>query len=111
MNHYEIWVNLLPGVDDMEFVGAVRAYLGVFQQEGTLESYTIRRRKFGFGPSELGEWHITMSFRDLAQMDKAFERAATRDASIEVLHAAVYSKVTNYKSGLWRDFPDSFRNS
>ncbi len=109
MNHYEIWVNLLPGVNDLEFCDAVHAYLGYLQQSGRLESFTVRRRKFGFGPDALGEWNITMSFRDLTQLDEAFNRVARRDEEIEVLHAAVFSKVTDYRSGLYRDFPDAVR--
>lgn len=111
MNVYEVWVNLLPGVGDLEFVAAVKAYLDLLQSEGRMESYTIRRRKFGFGPSDLGEWNISMMFKDLAQLDSAFERAAKRDEEIERVHAAVYSKVCNYKSGLYRDFPDPVRQA
>jgi hypothetical protein len=109
VNHYEIWVDLAPGAKDLEFVAAVRAYLGHIQAQGKLEEYTIRRRKFGFGPSDLGEFHITISFRDLAQLDAAFFVAATRDDIVEPLHHAVYSRVCNYKSALYRDFPDEVR--
>ena len=109
MNHYEIWVDLVPGAKDFEFIRAVRAYLEHIQSQGKLETYTIRRRKFGFGPADLGEFHITISFRDLAQLDEAFFVAATRDDIVEPLHHAVYSRVCNYKSALYRDFPDEVR--
>jgi len=93
----------------MEFIDAVHAYLGHIKSQGKLDSYTIRRRKFGFGPEGLGEFYISIAFRDLAQLDGAFFIAATRDATVEPLHHAVYSRVTNYKSGLYRDFPDEVR--
>lgn len=109
MNHYEVWVNLAPGTKDLEFVEALRAYLGYLQQRGLMESFRIRRRKFGFGPEALGEFNISMVFRDLAHLDAAFLRVAKRDEEIEHLHAAVFSRVTDFKSGLYRDFPDEVR--
>lgn len=111
MNHYEIWVNLAPGAKDMEFVQAVRNYLDHFKVQGKLETYTIRRRKFGFGPPDLGEFYISIAFSDLAQLDQAFFTAATRDDVVEPLHHAVYSRVCDYKSALYRDFPDEVRES
>lgn len=111
MDCYEVWCNLRSGVVDLEFVAAVQAYLGQLQSEGRITSFRIRRRKFGFGPEALGEWNITMEFENLTQLDSAFQRVATRDADIEGLHAAVYGVVTDFKSGLYRDFPDSVRIS
>lgn len=109
MDTYEIWVNLRPGEDDLEFVRAVRAYLDVFVSRGDCEGYRIRRRKFGFGPESLGEFNVSIEFTDLAQMDRAFGHAATRDDTIEPLHAEVYRRVTDFRSGLFRDFPDAVR--
>lgn len=109
MNHYEIWADLAPGANDLEFVGAVRNYLDHLKTQGKLDSYTIRRRKFGFSPPELGEFYISIAFHNLAQLDEAFMVAATRDAVIEPLHHEVYSRVTGFKSALYRDFPDDVR--
>ena len=36
------------------------------------------RRKLGLGPSTLGEFHIVIEVRDLAQLDAAFGTAASR---------------------------------
>lgn len=109
MNHYEIWVNLAPGANDLEFVRAVQNYLGFLKCQGKLEYYTIRRRKFGFSPPGFGEFYISIAFKDLAQLDQAFFVAATRDETVEPLHHEVYSRVTDFKSALYRDFPDEVR--
>ena len=109
MNHYEIWVDLAPGANDLEFVQAVQNYLNHFRDQGKVESYTIRRRKFGFSPPELGEFYISIAFLSLAQLDEAFLVAATRDKVVEPLHREVYSRVSNFKSALYRDFPDEVR--
>lgn len=109
MNYYEIWVNLAPGANDLEFVKAVEDYLGYFKSKGKLSGYTLKRRKFGFGPPDLGEFYISIAFEHLAQMDEAFFSAATRDEVVEPLHHEVYSRVKDFKSALYRDFPDAVR--
>lgn len=109
MNIYQIWVDLLPGVSDLEFTQAVQAYLGALVESGTLHSYRITRRKFGFGPSNLGDFNISLEFENLAQLDEAFNQVAPRVDPIEGLHRAVFSKVTNFQSGLYRDFPAPVR--
>ena len=111
MNYYDIWVNLRPGVNDMEFVRAVRAYLDHIVAGGHMAGYRIRRRKFGFGPEGLGEFSISLEFESLAKLDAAFAEIATRTGVVEGLHHAVYSSVTDFKSALYRDFPDSVREA
>lgn len=109
MNTYHIWVDLAPGAKDMHLVEAIEAYLGHLRSAGTLTSWRIQRRKFGFGPPELGEFHIQIDFVDLTKMDEAFGIAAKRSGEVERMHAAVYSRVKNFRSGLFRDFPDPQR--
>jgi hypothetical protein len=109
MNHYEIWCNLKDSRRDLEFAAAVGTYLGFLQRDSRIESWRLTRRKLGFGPEELGEFHITISARDLAQLDHAFDLVATRSGEIERLHAPVYSMITDFRSALYRDFPDPQR--
>lgn len=108
MDCYEIWVDLAAGVKDTEFVQAVEGWLGHLQSAGTIEKFRIKRRKLGFGPPELGEFYISIEFTGLTQLDDAFRIAAAHDPDVDRLHAAVWSRVVNYKSGLYRDFPDMF---
>jgi len=109
MNHYTMWVNLKDGRRDLEFAEAVAAYLGHLQSAGKIERWSLARRKFGFGPDALGEFMITVSCKDLAQLDQAFGVVATRAGEVERLHMPVYSMVTDFKSALYRDFPDPER--
>ncbi len=108
MDCYEIWVDLAPGEKDLELIDAINAWLQSLQPHG-VKNWRIKRRKLGFGPSELGEFYITIEFESLADLDRAFHHAAKRTPQEEVLHAAVYSKVINYRSALYRDFPDKER--
>lgn len=109
MNYYEIWVNLKDSRQDLEFARALNAYLGHLKASGTVHSWSLTRRKFGFGPSTLGEFHISIAFSDLAKMDAAFGIVATRAGEVERLHHPVYSMVTDFQSALYRDFPDPER--
>lgn len=109
MNSYEIWVNLRPNVSDLEFVSAVQDYTAWFIKRNLLSNFRLKRRKFGFGPEGLGEFHLTLDFETLAQMDAAFDEAARREGEIDHLHARVYALVKDFKSGLYRDFPDPVR--
>ena len=111
MNYYDIWVDLRDSSKDLDFCKAVDAYLGHLKSQGKLEHWTLARRKFGFGPPTLAEFHIRIAFADLAQMDRCFEVVAPRTGEVERLHHPVYSMVTNFTSALYRDFPDPVRQA
>ena len=110
MNVYAIWVDLVNGSEDIAFAKALQAYLGDLQSKGLLESFSLERRKFGFGPESLGEFHVRILCKDLAQLDAAFHVVATREDPIESLHSQVFRRVKNFRSGLYRTFPDEVRN-
>jgi len=109
MDSYHIWCNLKPGVRDLEFAAAVAAYLGRLQRDGLIAGHRLTRRKLGFGPPGLGEFHIVVETEHLAQLERAFQRVATRSGAVERLHARVYSSVQDVQFALYRDFPDPVR--
>ncbi len=109
MDHYHIWCDLRPGTKDLDFSKAIAEMLGHMQAEGLIASYSLLRRKFGFGPEALGEFHVDIVTNNLAQLDEAFHQVTPRSGHMEKLHAAVWSKVTNFRAGLYRDFPDANR--
>lgn len=109
MNVYAIWVDLIDGREDLEFAKAVEQYLNHFKSQGFVESWSLERRKFGFGPENLGEFHIRILTKDLDSLDQAFKQAATRSGDVETLHTDVYKRVKNFKSALYRTFPDAER--
>jgi hypothetical protein len=106
---YQIYCNLKPGMGDLEFVERVATYLDTLQADGRLESYRILRAKLGLKPSNLREFIISLEFRDMAQLDTAFQKVATRSDPIEGLHHAVNSQVQDVFFALYRDFPDAVR--
>lgn len=110
MNYYEAWFNLKDTTRDLDFTERMHAFLGHLENRGMIEGYRLTRRKLGFGPAGLGEFHITIEVKDLVQLEEAFLHAATRSPEIEPLHAGVHTAVEDVKFALYRDFPDSVRH-
>lgn len=109
MDVYHIWCSLKAGVKDTEFSDAVHAYLNHVKDAGEIEGYRLTRRKLGLGHPNLPEWHITLDFRNMAQMDEAFTHVSSRANPVEEFHHAVNSKVDDVFFALYRDFPDEQR--
>jgi hypothetical protein len=111
MDVYQIWCDLKPGVKDAQFATDVAGYFDHLKAAGQIASYRITRRKLGLGHQNLPEWHITLDFEGLAQLDEAFNHVATRAGKVESFHHAVNSKVENVFFALYRDFPDPVRQT
>jgi hypothetical protein len=110
MNLYHVWCDLKPGVGDLTFSEKVSAYLGHLKEQGLIEGFRLTRKKLGLAPQALGEFHLMIEVRDLAQLDSAFERVAGRREPVEGFHFGVNSLVTNATFALYRDFPDPVRH-
>jgi len=109
MNIYHAWCDLKPGVSDVVFSDNASKYLGHLHANGMIESWRIMRRKLGLGQSELGEFHLMIEVKDLAQLDRAFDHVAERTEPTEGFHFGVNSLVQNVRFALYRDFPDPQR--
>ena len=110
MDLYHIWCDLKPGVRDTAFTEAVAKYLGHLKSEGKIESFRLTRRKLGLAPPGLGDVHIIIETKDLAQLDAAFRTVASRREPVESIHFGVNSLVQNATFALYRDFPDPVRH-
>jgi Family of unknown function (DUF6614) len=109
MDHYHTWFDLKPGTKDMDFARAMAGYMNYLKENGLIEGWRLTRRKLGFGPAELGEFHIVMETKDLTQLDAAFNHVSKRDEPVESVHFGVNRNVQNLKIALYRDFPDAHR--
>ena len=108
MDIYHIWCNLKPGHSAQVFARDITAYLGHLKDGGQIAGYRLTRRKLGFGPGSLGEFHVQIETENLTQLEQAFQQVAPRAGETERLHHAVYSVVENLQFALYRDFPDVF---
>jgi hypothetical protein len=109
MDRYLLWFDVEDTRRDLEFAAALRAWCEHLRSEGLIRGWSLTRRKLGFGPAELGEFCAELQVRDLAQLEAAFQRVAARSGPGEDLHRAVYARVRNLRTALYRDFPDPQR--
>lgn len=109
MDIYHGFFNLKPGVSDTKFATDIAAFLDFLETERRIESWRLMRRKLGLGPEELGEFHIMIEVRDLAQLDAAFGMVSTRAGDVETKHASINQQIAGIKFALYRDFPDPHR--
>jgi len=110
MDLYHIWCDLKPGVRDATLIEAARKYLGHLKSQGLIENWRLTRRKLGLGPPSIGEFHIIIEAKDLAQLEQAFQQVSSRRDPIEGVHHGLNSLVQNATFGLYRDFPDPHRH-
>jgi len=110
MDIYNAWFDLKPGVSDIEFCKRLASYMDSLKDAGQMQSWRLMRRKLGLAPSWSTDFHLVMEFKDMAQLDAAFNRAAGRREPIETLHFGVNSSVQNVTFALYRDFPDPVRH-
>jgi hypothetical protein len=109
MDLYHVYCDLRPGVGDLVFADDVAAWLGHLRDQGLLAGWRLTRAKLGFGLKGMGDWHLIIEVRDLAQLEAAFQRVAARREPEEGLHVGVNSMVQNVTFALTRDFPDPVR--
>jgi hypothetical protein len=109
MDIYHAWCDLKPGVSDTTFADNVSRYMGHLKEQGLIETWRLTRRKLGFSPPGFGEFHLMIEVKDLAQLERAFERVAGRAEPVESVHFGVNSLARNAVFALYRDFPDAFR--
>jgi Family of unknown function (DUF6614) len=80
------------------------------QADGLIENWRLTRRKLGLGVKDPGEFHLIIETEDLAQLERAFQHAASRREPIESLHFSLNSLVQGATFALYRDFPDANRH-
>jgi hypothetical protein len=110
MDLYHIWCDLKPGVKDVTLIESASKYLGQLKAGGRIESWRLTRRKLGLAPAGLGEFHIIIEAKDLAQLEQAFQHVSSRREPVESLHHGLNSLVQNATFALYRDFPDPHRH-
>jgi hypothetical protein len=108
MDIYHIWADKEGDISDIDWVNNMKKFLDHLVKEGKMVSYRVTRCKMGFRSiQDLPEWHIMMEFKDMHQMDLAFNRVAKREGLLEEKHQSFNTFVSgNIQHALFRDWPD-----
>lgn len=109
MDIYHAFFNLNAGESDVEFADNLSSFMAFLKEQRKIEDWRLMRRKLGMGPKEMGEFHLMIETRDLAQLDAAFTQVSERSGDTEVKHASVNQKIASVTFALYRDFPDDHR--
>lgn len=111
MDIYHGFFSLKEGTSDVGFADDLASYMNFLVKGKKIESWRLMRRKLGLGPQEMGEFHLMIEVKNMAQLDEAFNLAATRAGEVEERHFGVNSKIASVKFALYRDFPDPVRQT
>ena len=105
---YTIWADKAGDISDLDWVTNMRSFLDHLVAEDRMLTYRITRCKMGFRSiQDLPEWMIIMEFRDMAQMEQAFQRVAPLKGELEDKHRSFNQFVAgNIQHALFRDWPD-----
>jgi len=109
MDYYHTWFELKPGIKDMDFARDLSRFMAYLSERKLIEGWKLSRRKLGLGPAELGDFHLVMETKNMAQLEEVFQHVSSRTEPVESVHFGVNSKVQNARFGLYRDFPDAGR--
>jgi hypothetical protein len=106
MDIYHIWADKEGDISDSDWVNNMKLFLDQLVVEGKMESYRITRCKMGFRSMDVPEWHIMMEFRNMAQLDSAFDRVAPLEGELEHKHRSFNQFVSGtIQHALFRDWP------
>lgn len=107
MDIYHIWADKAGDISDTDWVNNMRSFLDHLVSEGRMESYRITRCKMGFRSLDIPEWHIMMEFKNMAQLDSAFDRVAPLEGELEIKHKSFNQFIAgNIQHALFRDWPN-----
>lgn len=106
MDVYQIWFELKPGTDEGKFSKALALFLDHLEEERMIETWRMLRCKLGLKPEAFPEFVILVETEDLAQLDRAFKAAASREGVTDELHFSANAMVQGVKFALYRDWPD-----
>ena len=105
MDLYHAWCDLPAGASDLAFAAHIERFMEHLRQAELIAGWRLTRRKLGLGVAGLGEFHVMMEVRDLAQLEAAFRQVASRRDPVESLHFGVNALARNAVFALYRDFP------
>jgi len=107
MDIYHIWADKEGDISDTVWVANMKKFLQQLVDENKMESYRITRCKMGFRSMDIPEWHIMMEFKNMSQLDSAFDRVAPLEGELENKHRSFNQFVSgNIQHALFRDWPD-----
>jgi hypothetical protein len=106
MNHFHIWCNLKAGTDARDFGDGARELLSYLHEREMIEGYSIARRGFVIAPPDLGEFHVTVEFRSIEQMDHTLEYVSNSSEEAAAFYQPLAEMIRDVSLAMDQDFPE-----
>lgn len=107
MDIYHIWCDKKESITDNDWIYNMKNFLDTLIKEGRMQSYRITRCKMGFRSIDIPEWHIMMEFKNMAQLEDAFQRVSPLEGELETKHQSFNQFAENLQHAYYRDWPDA----
>jgi hypothetical protein len=111
MNLFHIYCDLKDRTRAVDFAEDVQAFLSYLHEREYIEGYRITRRKFGFDPPKLGEFHIIIECQSADQLNSAMEFVSQKKEDSENFHRAVQAYTKGITVSLYSDYPEPTRKN
>lgn len=108
MDIYHVWCDKKGNITDSDWVANMKGFLDDLVSQGRMVSYRVTRCKMGFRSMDIPEWHIMMEFRNMTQLESAFQRVAPLAGELETKHRSFNQFAENLQHAYYRDWPDQF---
>lgn len=109
MNHLHLWCSLKAEVSAREFCDSVRECLGSLFERELIESFSVARRDFTMDPPGLGEFHVTLDFRDAAQASRALDGGNATNGELGGMENIIAEFVNDATVAMYRDWPPQIK--
>lgn len=108
MNYYHIWADPVEGTDPKEFATKMKKFLDQLVSMNKMIDYKLTRMKLGFRSMDIPEFHITMHFDTMQQLDDAMTAVLNDEQKIEDAHVGFnqFVDLETIQHALYRDYPD-----
>ena len=106
MNLYHCSIDLCNDAKALAFAVAVENWMEHVKSNGSIQSWTLHRRKLGLGAQRARDFLLEVMVQDLTQLDHAFRYVGNGGEKVERLYAAVHQLIGEFDIALYRPFPD-----
>ena len=108
-NQYIVMIDLHQEARALQFASAMSEWMEHLKAKGTIEGWTLSRRKLNLAADSFGDFMLSVDVRDLEQLDRAFHLSGSTDDTVSELYRSVHTLIKHAEFGLFREFPDAQR--
>lgn len=109
MTTYYCMIDLKPNANALAFANAVQNWFDSLKDAGKIEAWQLQRRKLHLAGPGFGDFIITVTLRDLAQLDLAFGHLGERIEGANRAYDLMHGMIEQLEVGLYRSFPDDIQ--